>query len=47
MEKTVNPYRFIGGITKRMLQNWVKMETPRPSPVDAVGQAGTREFAWP
>jgi D-proline reductase (dithiol) PrdB len=32
MEKTVNSYRFISGISKRMLRTWVTMEKPRPIP---------------
>lgn len=32
MEKTVDSYRFISGITKRMLRTWVEMEKPRPIP---------------
>lgn len=32
MPKTVDSYRFINGITKRMIKNWIKMETPRPIP---------------
>jgi len=31
-EKIVNSYRFISGITRRMLRTWVGMEKPRPSP---------------
>ena len=32
MEKTVDSYRFISGISKRMLRTWVEMEKPRPIP---------------
>ncbi len=32
MEKVVDSYRFISGITRRMLRTWVEMETPRPIP---------------
>ena len=32
MEKTVASYRFISGITRRMLRTWVEMEQPRPIP---------------
>ncbi len=32
MEKTVDSYRFISGITKRMIKNWINMEQPRPIP---------------
>ncbi len=32
MTKTVDSYRFISGITRRMIKNWIKMETPRPIP---------------
>jgi D-proline reductase (dithiol) PrdB len=32
MEKTVDSYRFISGITRRMLRTWIEMEKPRPIP---------------
>ena len=32
MQKTVDSYRFISGITRRMLRTWVEMEKPRPIP---------------
>ena len=32
MTKTVDSYRFITGITKRMIKNWISMERPRPIP---------------
>lgn len=32
MTKTVDSYRFISGITRRMIKNWIKMEAPRPIP---------------
>ena len=32
MGKTVDSYRFISGISRRMLRNWVEMEKPRPIP---------------
>lgn len=32
MEKTVDSYRFISGITKRMIKTWIGMEKPRPIP---------------
>jgi D-proline reductase (dithiol) PrdB len=32
MTKTVDSFRFISGITKRMIQSWIKMEKPRPIP---------------
>ena len=32
MNKTVDSYRFIGGITKRMIQSWIKKEQPRAIP---------------
>ncbi len=32
MAKTVDSYRFISGITRRMIQNWIKLESPRPVP---------------
>lgn len=32
MTKTVDSFRFISGITKRMIKNWIGMEKPRPIP---------------
>lgn len=32
MPKTVNSYRFIGGVTRRMIETWIKMEKPRSIP---------------
>lgn len=32
MEKTVDSYRFISGITRRLIKQWIKQETPRPIP---------------
>src|SRR5512142_1487157 len=32
MTKVVDSYRFISGITRRMLRTWVSMETPRLIP---------------
>jgi len=32
MAQKVDSYRFIGGMTKRMLRSWIKMETPREIP---------------
>jgi D-proline reductase (dithiol) PrdB len=32
MEKIVDSYRFISGLTRRMLRTWVGMESPRPIP---------------
>lgn len=32
MAKTVDSYRFISGITKRMIKNWISMERSRPIP---------------
>lgn len=32
MTKTVDSLRFISGITKRMIKNWIVMEKPRPIP---------------
>ena len=32
MNKTVDSYKFISGITKRMVKTWIKMETPRDIP---------------
>lgn len=31
-EKTVDSLRFISGITRRMIKNWINMEQPRPIP---------------
>jgi hypothetical protein len=30
MPKTVDSFRFINGITKRLIKNWIKIEQPRP-----------------
>ena len=30
--KTVDSYRFISGITKRMIKSWISMERPREIP---------------
>lgn len=32
MARTVDSYRFTGSITRRMLETWIKQETPRPIP---------------
>jgi D-proline reductase (dithiol) PrdB len=32
VEKTVDSYRFISGITKRMIRTWIGMEKPRAIP---------------
>ena len=32
MDKIVDSYRFISGITKRMIRTWIGMEKPRPIP---------------
>jgi len=32
MPKTVDSFRFINGITKRIIKTWIKMEQPRPIP---------------
>ena len=32
MDKQVDSYRFISGITKRMIKTWIGMEKPRPIP---------------
>jgi hypothetical protein len=32
MSKTVDSYKFISGITKRMVKTWIKLETPREIP---------------
>jgi D-proline reductase (dithiol) PrdB len=32
MSKTVDSFRFISGITRRLIKTWIKMEQPRPIP---------------
>jgi D-proline reductase (dithiol) PrdB len=32
MPKTVDSYRFVSGVTRRMIETWIKMEEPRPVP---------------
>ena len=32
MQKTVDSFRFISGITRRMIKNWINLEKPRPIP---------------
>ena len=32
MQKTVDSFRFISGISRRMIETWIKMEKPRPIP---------------
>jgi D-proline reductase (dithiol) PrdB len=32
MDKTVDSYRYISGITKRMIKSWISMERPREIP---------------
>lgn len=32
MPKTVDSFRFVSGITRRMIETWIKMEEPRPIP---------------
>jgi D-proline reductase (dithiol) PrdB len=32
MPNTVDSFRFINGLTKRMIKNWISMEQPRPIP---------------
>jgi D-proline reductase (dithiol) PrdB len=32
MTKVVDSYRFIGGMTKRMVRSWIKLESPREIP---------------
>ncbi|HSG26526.1 MAG TPA: glycine/sarcosine/betaine reductase selenoprotein B family protein [Anaerolineales bacterium] len=29
---TIDSFKFVSGVTKRMIQTWIKMETPRPIP---------------
>lgn len=39
MQKTVDSYRFISGITRRMIETWIKMEKPRPIPWTPLSRA--------
>ena len=32
MPKTVDSYRFVSGVTRRMVETWIKMEEPRSIP---------------
>lgn len=32
MDKKVDSYRFISGLTKRMIKSWISLEKPRPIP---------------
>jgi D-proline reductase (dithiol) PrdB len=32
MSKTVDSFRFVSGITRRMVETWIKKEEPRPIP---------------
>jgi D-proline reductase (dithiol) PrdB len=32
MEKQVDSYRFISGLTRRMIKSWIDLEKPRPIP---------------
>ncbi|MEW6400719.1 MAG: glycine/sarcosine/betaine reductase selenoprotein B family protein [Chloroflexota bacterium] len=32
MTKTVDSFRFVNGITRRMIKNWISLEKPRPIP---------------
>ncbi len=32
MTKTVDSYRFISGVSKRMIKSWIKLESPREIP---------------
>ena len=32
MQKTVDSFHFISGISRRMIETWIKMEKPRPIP---------------
>ena len=38
MPKTVDSYRFVGGVTRRMIETWIKMEEPRPIPWTALSK---------
>ena len=32
MPKKIDSYRFVRGVTRRMIETWIKMEEPRPIP---------------
>jgi D-proline reductase (dithiol) PrdB len=38
MSKTVDSYRFITGITRRMIKNWISLEKPHPIPWTPLGK---------
>ena len=38
MTKTVDSYRFISGITKRMIKSWISMERPLEIPWTPLGK---------
>jgi D-proline reductase (dithiol) PrdB len=38
MAKTVDSYRFMGSITRRILETWIKQETPHPIPWTPLGK---------
>ena len=47
MPKTVDSYRFISGITKRMIRSWISQERPRPDTMDTACQAPFRVHCGP
>lgn len=38
MGKTVDSYRFLGGITKRLVKSWIRLEPQRPIPWTALSR---------
>ncbi len=38
MTKIVDSYRFVGGITKRMVKSWIQLEAPRDIPWTALSK---------
>jgi D-proline reductase (dithiol) PrdB len=38
MTKTVDSYRFIGGMTKKLIKSWIKLESPREIPWSALSK---------
>lgn len=38
MDKPIDSYRFISGITRRMVKTWAGMESPRPIPWTPLGK---------
>jgi D-proline reductase (dithiol) PrdB len=38
MPKTVDSFRFMGGVTRRVIETWINMEAPRPIPWTPLGK---------